>query len=121
MAIRFISNSVGAAARSWVSLGLLVGLLWMGIAALAYAADNYQVNERSTLQHYEHYDEVQPKVGGINGYNDTDPRRDTTRAEAKAKSLSDQAERSKRLADDPLEPTRETLSNAGDYISDALD
>lgn len=121
MTLFSIASRVKAAVRSLAPICLAVCLLWAGVAAPAYAADNYIENERGTLQSYERYDEVKPEVGGINRYTDTDPRRDTTAADAKAQALGDQAERSKRMADDPLEPTRKTLSNAGDYISDAVD
>ncbi len=121
MTLFSIASRVKSAVRSLAPVCLAACLLWAGITAPAHAADNYMKNERGTLQSYERYDEVKPEVGGINRYTDTDPRRDTTAADAKARALSDQAERSKRMADDPFEPTRETLSNTGDYISNAVD
>ncbi|NEP15301.1 MAG: hypothetical protein F6J97_00095 [Leptolyngbya sp. SIO4C1] len=104
---------------------LLSFSLCFGVATAAYAAstDGYYENDRGTLQSYERYDQIQPEVDGINRYNDTDPRRDTTRVEARAQELIDDAERADTRVNsrDPLETTRDTLSNLADQAKEGIE
>ena len=103
---------------------LMISLVTVGLSSLmmvgsAQAADaDYIPNERGQVQSTERYDAIQSKVGGMNQYNDTDPRRNTAQAEAKAQKLSDVAERRNRAADGPLEPVRDAIQ---DLKEDLLD
>ncbi|MEL6855969.1 MAG: hypothetical protein AAFO83_12800, partial [Cyanobacteria bacterium J06607_13] len=60
-------------------------------------------------QSTERYDQIQSEKGGMNNFDAVDPRRNTTTAEAKARELSDVAERRNKRASDPLEPAREAI------------
>ena len=102
-----------------VAVGMLVFLLW-NLAAPAQAAE-YRTNERGNIQSTDVYQPMQEKQGGMNNYSDTDPRRNTAQAEAKAKKLSDTAERRKMQASDPLEPARETIDQATDRAEQAVE
>ena len=104
--------------------GLVSILLW-GVSAPAYAANanDYYTNERGSVQSTERYDQIQAEQGGMNNFDDVDPRRNTKEATAKAKALSDNAERNiSRSSDvDPLESVREAVDNAGDKLSQTAD
>lgn len=92
----------------------LWGLLSVGSAQAA--STGYQENEIGSIQATERYDQIQSEAGGINGFDDTDPRRNTTRAEAKAQKLSDVAKRRQAQADEPLDTAKEVLSNLKDDL-----
>jgi hypothetical protein len=106
-------------------------LVWgMTFVAPVHAADgvergsdgiDYYKNDRGTIQSTERYDQIQPKTGGMNNFNDVDPRQDTKRATAKAKTLTDTANRRKAQASDPLEPARKTIKNAKDNLGEKVD
>lgn len=100
-----------------VLIAAIIGVSLWSMSAPAYAVE-YQKGERG-IQATERYDQIQKETDGMNTFEDTDPRRNTARAEAKARELSDVAERRSIRADDPLEPTRETIRDIGDSISDA--
>jgi hypothetical protein len=59
----------------------------------------------------EIYKRVQPNEGGMNEYSNVDPRTDTSRAEAKAKGLVDNAERNVRRGFDDVREAPEVLGN----------
>jgi gas vesicle protein len=61
----------------------------------------------------EIYKRVQPNEGGMNEYSDIDPRANTSRAEAKAKGLVDNAERNVRRG---FEDPREAPDKLGNVI-----
>lgn len=88
--------------------------------AHAASANDYTTNERGGIQSTELYDQIQPEVGGMNGFDDADPRRDTRKAEAKAQTLVDSATRRNiENADaDPLEPVREAVDNIKENVSE---
>jgi hypothetical protein len=85
----------------------------------------YYKNDRGEIQTTERYDQIQPETGGMNKFDDVDPRLDTRGTDAKAKALTDTANRRKAQASDPLEPARKTIRNAkdrlGDNVSEAAD
>jgi hypothetical protein len=110
--------------RRILAAALVSILLWsMAVAAPAYAADvdDYTENDRGTLQTTERYEQIQPKVGGMNNFEDIDPRTNTKEGAAQAKKLQDVAERRYAEAKDPLEPARKTIRNAKDHIADTID
>ncbi|MEL6469768.1 MAG: hypothetical protein AAFQ74_08575 [Cyanobacteria bacterium J06623_4] len=87
-------------------VGLIGFSLW-NLSAPAYAVP-YQKGDRG-IQSTERYDQIQSEKGGMNNFDAVDPRRNTTAAEAKARELSDVAERRNNRASDPLEPAREAV------------
>lgn len=112
-----------AATLKRMVVAVLVGISLWSVSAPAQAADadDYYQNERGSLQTTERYDTIQPKTGDFNNFEDADPRRNTRAAEAKARTLSDTAERRKNMASDPLEPAREAISNAKGKVGEAVD
>ncbi|NJL86996.1 MAG: hypothetical protein HC886_15120 [Leptolyngbyaceae cyanobacterium SM1_1_3] len=101
-------------------LGLVFGLGGLNSAALAESSGDYLKNDRDQLQNYEPYDPVQTKVGGMNQYEDTDPRRDTSAAEAKAERLRRDAE-SRQAPTNPLNAAGESLKNLGQQVKDSAE
>lgn len=107
---------------------LIVGLVSLGLWAAsvstpAYAADanDYYSNERGSVQNTERYDQIQPDSGGMNGFDDTDPRRNTQAAEAKAQTLRNRSERMLDETADPLENAREAISNIKSELGESVD
>lgn len=117
-----VSGDQGATLKRML-VAVLVGVSLWSISAPAQAAsaDDYYENERGSIQSTEHYDTIQSKTGDFNNFEDADPRRNTQAAEAKARTLSDTAERRQNMASDPLEPAREAIGNAKSKVSDAVD
>ncbi len=76
----------------------------------------YYKNDRGEIQTTERYDQIQPETDGMNRFDDVDPRMDTKGTDAKAKMLTDTANRRKAQASDPLEPARKTIRSAKDRI-----
>ncbi|KPQ32971.1 MAG: hypothetical protein HLUCCA11_19955 [Phormidesmis priestleyi Ana] len=114
--------------RRLLVVGLVSLSLWSAaLVAPAQAADtnDYYTNDRGSLQTTERYDQIQPKAGGMNEFDDVDPRRDTKAAEAKAKELTSSTKRIQSRPSDPLEPARETIGGIKENIkgaaSDLLD
>lgn len=79
----------------------------------------YFKNDRGDIQTTERYNQIQPEIGGMNKFSDTDPRVDTRKTDAQV--LTDTASRRKAQASDPLEPARKTLRNAKDKVGDAVE
>ena len=107
---------------------LMVGLISLGlwtasVASPAYAADanDYYGNERGSIQNTERYDQIQPDAGGMNGFDDADPRRDTSAAKAKAKTLKDSAVRRQLQTGGPLETAGEEINNVKNGLGDRAD
>lgn len=97
----------------------IVGLSLWGLLSVGYvqaAPAGYQENEIGSIQTTERYDQIQSEAGGINGFDDTDPRRNTAKAEAKAQKLSDVAKRRQAQADEPLDTAKEVLNNLKDDL-----
>jgi hypothetical protein len=80
----------------------------------------YYKNDRSTLQTTERYNQIQPETGGMNNFDDVDPRMDTRESDAKARAMSDAASRRSAQAADPLESARKTIKSAKDNLSGAV-
>ncbi len=96
---------------------LLVSLvsfsLWGFGLSPAVAADTTDyLNDPDTSQSIELYDAIQPKKDSMNNFEDTDPRRNTRQAEAKARVLSDTAERKQTQDGDPFEQVQKALGDA---------
>lgn len=105
---------------------LLVGLvsfsLWnLGLGSAVAADTTDYLDDPNTSQSIELYEDIQPKVGGMNDFEDTDPRRNTQQAEAKAQALSDTAKRRQMQASDSLEPVREVFGGAKDELGKTAD
>ncbi len=105
---------------------LLVGLvsfsLWSVGLGSAMAADTTDyLDDPNTSQSIERYEDIQPKTDGMNNFEDTDPRRNTQQAEAKAQALSDTAKRRQMQASDSFEPMREALGDAKDEFGKTAD
>jgi hypothetical protein len=81
----------------------------------------YYKNDRGTLQTTERYNQIQPETGGMNKFDDVDPRMDTRESDAKARAMSDAASRRSAQASDPLESARKTIRSAKDNLSGAVD
>jgi hypothetical protein len=96
-----------------VLLLALVSLSLWAASTTAYAADadDYYTNDRGGLQSTELYDKIQPETGEYNNFDDVDPRQDTRRADAKARREIDEAKRRNAEATDPLDNTREAISD----------
>lgn len=112
--------------RRFFIAGLVsLGLWGTTLVAPAHAAtaNDYTTNERGGIQSTELYDQIQPEVGGMNGFDDADPRRDTRKAEAKAKTLVDGATRRniENADSDPLEPVREAVDKIKGNVSETAD
>ena len=112
--------------RRFLIVGLVSFSLWgatLVAPAHAATADDYTTNERGSIQSTELYDQIQPEAGGMNGFDDADPRRNTRRAEAKAKTLVDSATRRniENADSDPLEPVREAVDNLKGNVSETAD
>lgn len=105
----------------------LVSLSLWGATLVAPAhaanANDYTTNERGGIQSTELYDQIQPEAGGMNGFDDADPRRDTRKAEAKAKALVDGATRRniENANSDPLEPVREAVDSIKENVGETAD
>lgn len=101
-------------------VGLISFSMW-GVGEAAFAADtsDYYTNERGTIQATERYDSIQSKQDGMNTFSDTDPRRNTSKADAKAQTLKDVAKRRSEQADSPLEPATEAISNLADQMAES--
>ena len=97
--------------------GFVIVSLWT-MATPAHAADMYG-NERGQKQTTERYDKIQSEEGGMNNFNDVDPRRDAN--EAKAQTLIDTANRRKTQTSDPLEPAREAVGDLKEEVAGAAD
>ena len=110
------ANSIRRAIAGLIGLCLCVGLV-LGWAGTAQAAGGYQKNDRGQIQNYEPYDTVQPKVGGMNRYEDTDPRRDTSAAESRIRDL-DRKSTSQQASPQPLESAGKSLKNLGQQVKD---
>ncbi|MGC1309091.1 MAG: hypothetical protein WA885_17840 [Phormidesmis sp.] len=98
----------------------LIGVILWGVSTPAYAADanDYYKNERGQMQTTERYDKIQREKGGMNNFDDVDPRRDTTEADAKAQTLMDTAKRVRAQDADPLESVREAVTNVKDNVGE---
>ncbi len=118
-----LTQSQGVLKRTLIVGLVTLGLWTASVSTPAYAADanDYYSNERGSLQNTERYDQIQPDSGGMNGFDDTDPRRNTQAAEAKAKALSDRAERMLDESADPLENAREAISNIKSGLGESVD
>ncbi|MEL6603536.1 MAG: hypothetical protein AAFP20_09970 [Cyanobacteria bacterium J06614_10] len=90
-----------------IAIAGLIGFSLWSLSAPAHAVP-YQKGDRG-IQSTERYDQIQSEKGGMNNFDAVDPRRNTTTAEAKARELSDVAERRNKRASDPLEPAREAI------------
>jgi len=101
---------------------VVVGMLGLSLWSLAAPANAvpYQEGDRG-IQSTELYDQIQEEKGGMNNFDAVDPRRDTTRADAKAQKLSDVATRRKAAAADPLEPVRDAVGDIKNNITSAAD
>ena len=117
-----------AQSQTILKRSLMVGLISLGlwtasVGSPAYAADanDYYSNERGSIQNTERYDQIQPNKGGMNGFDDADPRRDTSAAEAKAKTLKDSAVRRQLQTGGPLETAGEELSNVKNGLGNRAD
>ncbi|MEL6161199.1 MAG: hypothetical protein AAFR18_18475 [Cyanobacteria bacterium J06627_32] len=88
------------------TVGLVSFSLW-SLSAPSYAVP-YQEGDRG-IQSTERYEQIQPEKGGVNNFDAVDPRRNTKQSEAKARELSNVAERRSKQASDPLEPAREAV------------
>lgn len=97
--------------------GFIAVSLW-AMTAPAYAIDMYD-NERGQKQTTERYDKIQSEQGGMNNFDDVDPRRNAN--EAKAQTLIDTAKRRKAQASDPLETAREAIGDLKNNITGAAD
>ncbi|MFE4107368.1 hypothetical protein [Almyronema epifaneia] len=100
----------------------LCASLVFGFSGVAQArgSDDYQKNDRGQLQNYEPYDTVQSKADGMNQYDDTDPRRDTSAAQVKANELERKA-RFQQGAPNPLESAGDSLKNLGQQVKDNVE
>ncbi len=117
-----------AQSQTILKRSLMVGLISLGlwtasVGSPAYAADanDYYSNERGSIQNTERYDQIQPNAGGMNGFDDADPRRNTRAAEAKAKTLKDSAVRRQLQTDGPLERAGEEINNVKNGLGDRAD
>ena len=101
-------------------IACLVSLSLWSFAAPVQAADANDMykNERGELQTTERYEKIQPETGGMNNFDDVDPRRDAN--EAKAQTLIDTAKRRKAQANDPLEPAREAVDSIKDKAAEIV-
>lgn len=97
--------------------GFVAVSLW-AMTAPAYAVNMYD-NEIGQKQTTERYDKIQSEQGGMNNFDDVDPRRNTN--EAKAQTLIDTAKRRNAQASDPLETAREAIGDLKDNITGATD
>ncbi len=124
-------NTIFSQSKNWANslrrcfiVGLVTFSLWgatLVAPAHAASADDYTTNDRGSIQSTELYDQIQPEAGGMNGFDDVDPRRNTREAEAKAQTLIDTAKRRNAKASDPLEPVREAVGNAKENVSETAD
>ena len=107
------------ALRSLLVAGFIAVSLWtMTAPAYARGIDMYD-NERGQKQTTERYDKIQSEEGGMNNFDDVDPRRNAN--EDKAQTLIDTAKRRKAQASDPLEPAREAIGDLKNNITGAAD
>ncbi len=125
--IKTFSNRI-AQSRTILKRSLMVGLISLGlwtasVGSPAYAADanDYYGNERGSIQNTERYDQIQPDAGGMNGFDDADPRRNTRAAEAKAKALKDTAVRTNLKTGGPLETAGKEINNATNGLGNRAD
>ncbi len=105
------------ALKSLLVAGFVAISLW-AMTAPAYAVDMYD-NEVGGKQTTERYDKIQSEKGGMNNFDDVDPRRDTNAA--KAKTLIDTARRRNVESPSALESAREAISDIKDNITGAAD
>jgi len=100
--------------------GFIAVSLW-AMTAPAYAAKDVDMygNERGQKQTTERYDKIQSEKGGMNNFDDVDPRRNAN--EAKAQTLIDTAKRRNAQASDPLETAREAIGDLKSNITGAAD
>lgn len=105
------------ALKSFLVAGFVAISLW-AMTAPAYALDMYD-NEIGQKQTTERYDKIQSEKGGMNNFDDVDPRRDTNAA--KAKTLIDTARRRNVESPGALESAREAISDIKDNITGAAD
>ncbi len=101
---------------------LLVGLvsfsLWsLGLSPAVAADTTDYLNDPDTSQSIERYEAIQPKTDGMNNFEDTDPRRNTQQAEAKAQALKDTAKRTQMQDSESLESVKEALGDAKAELS----
>ena len=96
-----------------VTIVSVLGLtLWLGTgnAALASTPRDYHTNVTGA-EGTARVDKDQKEVDGMYNYNDTDPRRDTPRADAKAKELLDNSKRIRQQTDGPVDAVKSALSD----------
>ena len=102
---------------------LLVGLvsfsLWsLGLSPAVAADTTDYLNDPDTSQSIERYEAIQPKKDGMNNFEDTDPRRNTRQAEAKAKALKDTAKRVKMQDSESFESVKAAIGDAKADLSE---
>ncbi|MGB3297011.1 MAG: hypothetical protein WBA76_01985 [Phormidesmis sp.] len=124
-------KNVFSRTQGWVSnlrRTFIVGLVTLSLVgttlvapAHAADADDYYTNERGGIQTTERYDQIQPDAGGMNGFDDVDPRRNTREAEGKAKVLIDSSKRRNLESADPLEGVREAVDNIKESVGETAD
>jgi hypothetical protein len=108
--LSFELKSLYKAILSFVAIALLVTTTACTGADLASKTnlDNPPPGKITEL-----YKPITPEVGGMNNYSDVDPRVDTSKVDAKAKRLIDQAKGLEQKDTNPLEQIKKELDNKG--------
>lgn len=92
-------------------VGVLGLTLWLGTGSFAMATPRDYHTNVTGAEGTARVDKDQKEVDGMYNYNDTDPRRDTARADAKAKELLDSSKRIQQQTDGPVDAVKSALSD----------
>jgi cytochrome c556 len=115
-------NVIKSTLRSFELKSLYKAILsFVAIALLASttACNGSEVAAKTNLDNpppgkiTELYKPITPEVGGMNNYSDVDPRVDTSKVDAQAKRLIEQAKGLERKDTNPLEQIKKELDNKG--------
>ena len=115
--MKTVFNTVKSVVGRLAIVGVLGLTLWLGTglntSAFASPVRDYHTNVTGAEESAGRVDKDQEKVGGINNYEDTDPRRNTAKADAKSKALLDTAKTIRNQTDGPVDAVQSALDEAG--------
>lgn len=115
--MKTVLKSLKSALTHLTVVGVLGLTLWMGSGlnstALAANVRDYHTNVTGAEESAGRMDKDQEKVGGMNNYKDTDPRRDTAKTDAKSKALLDNSRVIRNQTDGPIDAVQSALEDAG--------
>jgi cytochrome c556 len=128
-------NFINAVKSTWRSFNLkslyktVLSFLAIALLVTTTACNGSEVASKTNLDNpppgkiTELYKPITPEVGGMNNYSDVDPRVDTSKVDAKAKRLIEQAKDLERKDTNPLQQIKKDFDNKGIQarVEDAAD